>query len=307
MAGNSNEKPKTENAKKQTRKIREKFNMASSKTFDFQELGETVDEIVQDLVCHVCQGFPKPGQPRWYKCSDLHYVCQFCVEFKKVDKCSCGKKISKNPDKVFETILKMKTMKFKCQYCHGGFTSDSLFFHETECTQRYVLCPFVHNEGGCNSMVKLQNVLTHYELAHRAFMEGENGSARKATYSGTVSTIPAIYRYARKIEAFGKVFLNSAVVRNGILHDYVQLLGSPTEAKDFVFSVEYIGAKCTNAFFGEVSSIDETFDSIISSSKCSTIGFEAFKNQFIKDDLEENECKYSYTITIKKLEEETQQ
>ena len=41
--------------------------MASTKLFDFQELNETVDEIVQDLVCKLCQRFPKPGQPRWYK------------------------------------------------------------------------------------------------------------------------------------------------------------------------------------------------------------------------------------------------
>ena len=278
--------------------------MASSKTFDFQELGETVDEIVQDLVCHSCQGFPKPGQPRWYKCSDLHYICQFCVEFIKVNKCSCGKEISKNADKVTETILKMKTLKFKCKYCHGGFTSDAITFHETECTQRYVPCPYVNNLDGCNSVVKLENVLTHYELSHDNLPGVENGSCQVVTHIGTVSTIPSMFRCAGKIEAFGKVFLNSAVVRNGIWHDYVQLLGSPTEAKDFVFSVEYIGSKCTNAFFGEVSSIDEDIDSIILSGKSSTIGFQAFKIQFMKDNLERERCKYSYTITIKKLEDE---
>ena len=160
--------------------------MASSRSFDCQELNETVDEMVQNLVCHLCQGFPKPGQPRWYKCSDLHYVCQSCVEFIKVNRCSCGKEISKNADKVTETILKMKTLKFKCKYCHGGFTSDAITFHETECTQRYVPCPYVNNLDGCNSVVKLENVLTHYELAHDNLPGFENGSCQVVTHIGTV-------------------------------------------------------------------------------------------------------------------------
>ena len=284
-----------------------KINMASSKTFDFQELGETVDEIVQDLVCHVCQGFPKPGQPRWYKCSDLHYVCQFCVEFKKVDKCSCKKKISKNADKMTEALLKMKTMKFKCQFCRERFTSVAITFHVTECTQRLVPCPYVDNKDGCTSMVKFQDVLTHCESGHKSnkkVIKSENGSLREVTYNGLLSTINRIFRSLRKIEAYGKVFLNSAVVRNGIWYDYVQLLGLPSEAKDFIFSVEYHGTRCTHVFFGEVSSIDEDINSIILSGKCSTIGFQAFKTQFLKDDLERERCKYSYTITIKKLEDE---
>ena len=285
--------------------------MASAKSFDFQELNETVDEIVQDLVCQMCQGFPKPGQPRWYKCSNLHYICQSCVEFKKMDKCSrtCKKKISKNADKVTESILKMKTLKFKCQYCNGRFASQDITFHESECAQRLVPCPFVSNGdvNGCNSEVKFQDVLTHYELSHCKLKEATNGTSRVPVYSGTVSTKERIYRSANKIEAFGKMFLNSAVIRNGIWHDWVVMLGLPSEAKEFVFSVEYKGPKCTHVFLGEVSSVDETFNSIISSGKCSTIGYQAFKTQFMTDDVETDSCKYSYTITIEKLDEETHQ
>ena len=119
-----------------------------------------------------------------------------------------------------------------------------------------------------------------------------------------------ISRPGDKIEAFGRVFHTFAETKNGTLFEYVVLLGSPSEAEEFIFNVEYKGPKCTHAFFGEVASAEETFDSIVSSGKCSTINFEVFKTQFMEDftDSEPGDsCKYSYANTIKKLNEETSQ
>ena len=283
--------------------------MAAADPFDFREffeINETVKEVVKELVCHVCRGYPKPFQPRWYKCADLHYICQFCVESKKVDKCSssCKKKISKNPDKMAETVLKMKTMKFKCRYCKESFTSEAITLHETECTQRLVFCPLVHM-GKCDKRVKFQDVLTHFESAHGKVCQATSGSACKMTCSTKVSSLPKNrVRIPNKIEVFGKVFLSLALIKDGTVYDWVQLLGSPSEAKDFVFSLEYKGARSTHAYFGEVASIDETFNSIISRGKCSTVNSELFKIQYMVDN-EANKAEYSYTVTIKKLDEET--
>ena len=283
--------------------------MASAKSSDFQEFNETVDEIVQDLVCQLCQGFPKPGQPRWYKCTDLHYICQVCVESKKVDKCSslCKKRISKNADKMTETILKMKTLKFKCQYCKESFISEAITVHESECTQRLVPCPYMIIKNGCSRMVKFQDVLAHCESLHGKINGAMNGSTESVEFNGTSLTIKGFHRLAWKIEAFGKVFLTSAKTKNGTMYEWVQLLGPPSESKDFVFNVEYKGPECTHAFFGKVAPIDETFNSIISSGKCSTVNSEVFMTQFMENDIDSNSCGYSFTITIKKLDEETSQ
>ena len=280
--------------------------MAAADPFDFGELLNETVELVKELVCHVCRGYPKPGQPRWYKCADLHYICQFCVESKKVDKCSssCKKKISKNPDKMAETVLKMKTMKFKCRYCKESFTSEAITLHETECTQRLVYCPFVHL-GKCDKRVKFQDVLTHFESAHGKVFQATSGSTYKVTSQFNVSSLPKHrLTLANKIEVFGKVFLSLTLIKDGTVYAWVQLLGSPSEAKDFVFSLEYKGARSTNAYFGEVASIDETFISITSKGKCCTINSELFKTQYMVDNAE-NKAEYSCTVTIKKLDEET--
>ena len=285
--------------------------MASAKSFDFQELNETVDELVKDLVCQLCKGFPKPGQPRWYKCSDLHYICQVCVESKKVDKCLCKKRISKNADKMTETILKMKTLKFKCQYCKESFNSEAIFVHESECIHRLVLCPYISWTlvGHCSRLVKFQDVLAHCESSHDLMSEVMNGASTLAAFKGTKSTMKDFYRLAWKIEAFGKVFLTSAMIENGTMYEWVQCLGPPSESEDFVFNVEYKGPKCTHAFFGEVASIDECFHTIISSGKCSTVNYEVFKTQFMEnvDQVDSHSCKYYFTITTKKLDEGTSQ
>ena len=283
--------------------------MAAAKSSDFQlqEVNEALGEIVDDLICKICKGFPKPGQPRWYKCSDLHYICQFCVESRKVDKCKCKKKISKKADKVAETLLKLTTLKFKCQFCKGSFTSGAITSHEIECTHRLVMCPSVKCDDTCGKMIKLQDVLPHYDSAHGKIFEMISGSNRQASYYSLSSNGKDFYRYARKIEAFGKVFLSLATTKDGIMYDWVQLLGLPSEANEFVFSLEYKGPESTLAFFGKVASIDETFNSIISRGKCSTISSEAFKTQFMVNNREKKTIEYSYTVTIKKLDEETNQ
>ena len=122
-----------------------------------------------------------------------------------------------------------------------------------------------------------------------------------------------ISRLGDKIIAFGRVFFNFGMTKNGTLFKWVVLIGSPgspSEAEEFIFNVEYKGPKCTHAFFGEVSSRYETFNDIVSSGKCSTLNFEVFKTQFLEDftDCESGDsCKYSYAITIKKLNEATSQ
>ena len=59
------------------------------------------------------------------------------------------------------------------------------------------------------------------------------------------------------------------------------MLGSPTEAKDFLFSLEYKGPKTTHAFLGEVASIDETLNAVVSE-KSSSIAFQSFNKQFVE-------------------------
>ena len=278
--------------------------MASAKSpLEFEELSQVIGEIkskVEDLVCQVCKGFPKPWQPRWYKCSENHQICQSCVEFKKIRKCHCKGKISKIVDEVTETLLKLKTTLFKCCHCHEKFTKDKITQHEQECTRRWVPCPFVGSKssGGtptrCPVIVPLQNVIQHYESEHVKITNGRNG-ANNVT-SGTSRN--HLCMTPLKFEAFGKVFITTSMVTiNGILHNWVQVIGSPEEAKGFIFSLEYKGPKTTNVFLGQVASISETFPFIIENGKSFSIALQSFKKQFLEGLIG---CKYSWSITVKK-------
>ena len=275
---------------------------------DLRELNEAVDEIVEDLVCQMCFNFPKPGQLRWYKCSELHNICQSCVESSKLEICPCSAKISKKVDKMTESFLKLKTMMFKCQFCFERFTKGALNYHEAECKMRLVPCPYVSDRDGgrfwrfCEEKVKVLEVLSHFGLNHGKIGTQKNGHIYDYSYKARRerSSIQGLSKEPEKIHAYGKIFLSSAQTKDGVFYEWVQILGSPKDADDFMFSLEYEGPHSTHAFFGKVASINEPRESIISSGKCSSIGFETFKTQFMKG----NTCEFSARVTVKKVEDE---
>ena len=269
-------------------------------------MDETFDQMVQDLVCQLCEGYPNPDDERWYKCSDHHHICQSCVESEKMEKCSCQENILKKVDKMTEMLLKMENLKFKCCYCSASFVRGDKNAHNSGCDKRFVPCLYAdYNEPyKCTAMVRLDYILDHFESMHREQIRTlKNGK----TYVSTVlepkanlirnklSTIP------RKIEAFGKYFIRTACERNGVLYEWIRLIGSPSEAENYLFSLEYKGSASTHVYLGKVASIDETLESIITSGKCSSIGFETFVHQFL--DGTASELKITSNITIKKHDE----
>ena len=78
-----------------------------------------------------------------------------------------------------------------------------------------------------------------------------------------------------------------------LYHHWIHFLGTPTEADQYAFALEYKGPKIASTFVGEVVSIDEPWDSIVSNYKCFTTPFANFKAQFVN---EANEYEYSLKI-----------
>ena len=272
-----------------------------------QEMDETFDQIVKDMICQLCRGYPKPEDQRWYKCSQLHHICQLCVESKKMDKCSCQGTIVKKVDKMTEALLKLKTLKFKCRHCSGTFIRGDINNHESGCDQRLVPCPNSNFIGPlkCNEMVELDKIWVHCVSIHNpvaVFRNGENCIATvEPSNNGTKSTKLSLLNYCltpMMIEAYGKVFMRCAVTKDGIYYDWVQLVGPSSEAQNFMFSLEYKGPKSTNVYMGEVAAIDESLEVIIASGKCNCLPFGHFKKQFLEEDLS-----YTSSVTIKKIGE----
>ena len=110
----------------------------------FEKCGKTVTETRNKLVCHECKGHARPGERRWYRCLNLHQICQDCKEKKK--KCSCGDPILTEYCRQTEKLLSVMGLKFKCvnakNGCQETFLENALEGHEFECIFRQVPCPY---------------------------------------------------------------------------------------------------------------------------------------------------------------------
>ena len=70
---------------------------------------------MNDLKCEICKHGPKAGKPRWYKCLQFHDICQDCKETDGNLTCStCHSDIPNKRCKFRESILKMRSVRFKC-------------------------------------------------------------------------------------------------------------------------------------------------------------------------------------------------
>ena len=164
---------------------------------------------------------------------------------------------------------------FQCNHCSGENS------HDSDCTQRLVPCPYAYPNYPCDERIKFVNFWPDFESKHGQIEAMENGTTKENVYSLTIFPV--------KIEAYGKVFITTSMTCEGVYYQWVKLLGSASEAKDFTFTLEYQGSKSTHIFFGEVASIDDAMEEVISSGKCSSIGSILFDIQF-----------YSWSLTIKR-------
>ena len=163
---------------------------------------------------------------------------------------------------------------FQCNDCSGENS------HDSDCDQRLVPCPYAYPKP-CKEKFTFRNLLRDFEMNHGQIEVMKNGATKKNSNNFPV-----------KIKAFGRVFITTSMTRKGVYYQWVKLVGSASEAKDFVFSLEYKGSKTTHTFMGEVASIDDTTEEVISSDKCSSIECLLFDVQFS-----------SWSITIKKTNE----
>ena len=174
--------------------------------------------------------------------------------------------------------------------------------------ERLVPCPFAHSLLPCHERIKFKYLMPHCESNHVKVAVMKNGTTQtinKPLWKDNPRFDEWLCGWPVKIEAYGRVFITQAATKDQVFYQWVKLLGSPSEAKDFLFCLKYKGPRSTHAFFGEVSAIDDTIDDVISSGKSSSIGFTIFKNQFMENCNYENYAtlNYSWSITIKKLDE----
>ena len=96
-----------------------------------------------------------------------------------------------------------------------------------------------------------------------------------------------------------QTFLFAHKTADKVVYKWVYILGSPTEAKNFSYTLKLIGRKSELSFKGKVAAIDETYDTLFESGKCFAIPHKALKAQFVDED-----NNYQYSLEIQNLKEE---
>jgi len=262
---------------------------------------KALTEIRNELVCQICKGHARPGKKHWYRCWDLHPICQDCKL--KSKKCSCGSGISKEFCRMTEKLLNVVGMKYNCINTKNGCKEvrdeNALEDHEPECIYRLVpcLCNSLTHECDCekvtfHEVIHLLENVTLFDLKVKISCDWDSEVILAGVY---------YYCHPRKFNLNNQTFL---LLRNVKIEDevenwWVSILGLPNEAKHFSFTLKFFGPKTTITFEGSVAAIDESFDTLYAAGKCFVIPHKAFIIQFLDE-----EKKYEYSLEIRNLKEE---
>ena len=279
-----------------------------------RKVGDKSLEFSKDFfLCQTCKNGLREGKYRWYqhktRRNGVHYMCQDCKEVKNYAKCICGSMVSKKPDPLFQQMFNAAvSIKFKCLNHERGCTTilgeEALKAHEINCIYRLVTCPGF----GCESMVPFHELLKHMKSSNHWGISYVMAKGEEIVDNYEVPEealrVGGFKRKPAQIFYDGKVFVYDLVnyVGGENVYFWIQLIGSPEEAKNYCYTLKFHGNKphIYTIYSGEMNSIEESFDEIIFfHNNCFGIKFSIFKKQFLDENRE-----YKVSIGIKNMKEE---
>ena len=277
-----------------------------------EDSSKTMEEIRKDLICQICEGRPRPGKSQWYRCLNLHLICQDCKA--ECRKCDCDEPISKVFCTIFDKLLNVKDLKFDCTNtkhgCQQAFLESALEDHESECIYKTLQCSVIRARNGkverhCKEEFLFKDALEHYKVHDPNLAKCSNKYRRVETMRDgeKPEEIDGFYftitKGAIEIEYDGETFMYESFCFNGNVYFWVYFFGSPNEAKHFSVTMEFYGAKTTQIFKGQVVPIEEFFDDFVDAGKCFAIPKQVFMAQFVNEDRQ-----FEYSLEIKNLKKE---
>ena len=266
-----------------------------------EDLSKAVAEIRSDLVCQICGDFARPGKRQWYRCLNMHQICQKCKTISEENgKCSCGQTISNEYCKMTEKWLSVKGQKFNCINtklgCRETMDEDALEEHESECIYRSVPCPVGLERAFGGSVVTFQDVVQILEKSKEGVADGEM-KIFKVSEDWLCGNdgwhIPIRYGVNQRM------FILCGFVKDGTMYRWIHIIGTRNEAKHFSYTYKHVGENSTNTFEGKVAAIDDTFEDIFAAGKCFAYPHKAFVSQFVDENLE-----FKVSLKIRNLKEE---
>ena len=266
-----------------------------------QDLGQDLNEtIYEKLKCYICESRLQAGKHHWYRCTQAHLICQDCREVKEKKNCSCTKYIPLQHCEFIEALLNVDKMQFKCENlsrgCQENMEKDDMIFHQTECIYRLVKCP-LHK---CEVEVPFHELLEHMETTNCC-----TTIITKTTFGKKVKEyhlIIAAKPLPERVEIENKNFFISFKVKDGLFYHWVQFLGSPHEANNFSYTLEYFEKESEKIAFSQTSnvfSIDETVESILENGKCLGAPVKYFRSKILA-----KRGRFDFNYEIRNLKEE---
>ena len=262
-----------------------------------EDSSKTVTEIRNDLICQICENRARPGETKWYRCMNLHQICEECKNW--TDECLCGQPITTEHDKLTEHLLSLQELKLICAYtrngCREAFDENAtLEDHESECLYRLVPCLAAPK---CSEKVTVSNVIQHYEKHHGKLPEVKRNF--RIVFGEKHYRFPV--RFCAK-KGNNETFILKLKDDGGVKNYWVYFLASPEKAKNFTYRLKFFGPKAVKPtltyFEGKVvAAIDESFETLLEAGKCYSIPRKDFDAQIM--DVEQN--KYVMSVMIKKI------
>ena len=288
--------------------------MASEAKRAKQDLNEI---LIEQLKCYICKSGLKVGKHRWYRCLQLHMICQDCKEGHLCRDgraaflaCLCKKKISLEYCKMTEALLNAKKMRFNCENllrgCQEKSDEENMIFHQSECIYRLVVCPNFNLK--CQSKVPFHELLDHLKTdefkGHKKTGSLGEKVALRYNFPGTIHAHPVLLFPALEVEVNGTgTFIVVAKIENGVFYHWIHFVGSSHEAKKFSYTFEYKNEEKTPhahaSYSNQMVSIDETSDTIIENGDCFGIPRKLFFKHFVRES-----GYFEYSVKIRNLKEE---
>ena len=186
-----------------------------------EDVNKTVVEIRNDLNCQICQDHARHNNKKWYRCLNLHPICQRCKARKK---CSCGQPISLEYCKQTEKLLSLKGLNFKCvnasRGCQEILARNALEEHKSVCKYRLVPCPWIAMAGEkCRAEVTFQNVIQHFEKQHIKLIDLEPTQELTEGMTGKNA-----FFIPKKISVNNRMFLLCGKTECSIMYRWVYLV-----------------------------------------------------------------------------------
>jgi len=210
--------------------------MASETKRAKQDFSQT---FYEKLICYICESRLSAGKHHWYRCLQGHMICQDCREVKETKKCSCAKSIPLQYCQIIEALLNADKMQFKCENltrgCQETKEKEEMILHQTECIYRLVKCP----RWGCDSKLPFHELLNHMKPSTCLSPFNVSDQYKVITYTFDRKDRNDSWYNPKKITVENKIFFSNLRIQDGVLYHWIHFYGSPIEAKNYSYTLEY--------------------------------------------------------------------